>query len=239
MARSIDLHLPAYHQPRQRRSLFLPFCRFGGVGLFLASAAVFGILFHVLVFGFLNLYYGPGEPPYNRWREPPSTFDLHPDAALLHSPNQLLSSTSALPSSTSAPPPSTTPVPSSTSVLPSSTPTSSSVDSEELTMDELRDMVSSTKGFLARDYSLGLGWNNVGPLLLSRHFLGALIIRSWVAGRRFDTSSSPQLSNRRSSTVPSFFRPSFTLALANTTCTSSLSRLPPEHPDSTFILQRG
>lgn len=228
MARSIDLQLPAYHQPRQRRSLFLPFCRFGGVGLFLASAAVFGVLFHVLVFGFLNLYYGPGEPPYNRWREPPTTFDLHPDAALLHSP---LSSTSALPSSTSVPPSSTTPVPSSTSALPSSTPTPSPDDSDELTMDELRDMVSSTKGFLARDYSLGLGWNNVGPLLLSLYSLGALIIRSWVAGRRFDTLSSPQRSNRRSSTVPSFFRLSFTLALANTTCTSSLSRLPPEHPD--------
>lgn len=235
MARSIDLHLPAYHQPRQRRSLFLPFCRFGGVGLFLASAAVCGILFHVLVFGFLNLYYGPGEPPYNRWREPPSTFDLHPDAALLHSPNQPQPSTSALPSSTSAPS-STTPVPSSTSALPSSTPTPSSDDSDELTTDEIRDMVSSTKGFLARDYSLGLGWNNVGPLLLSLHFRGALIIRS---GLRFDTSSSPQRSNRRSSTVPSFFRPSFTLALANTICTSSLSRLPPEHPDSTSFPQPG
>lgn len=33
--------------------------------------------------------------------------------------------------------------------------------SEPLGLGEIRDMVAGTKGFLARDFSLGLGWNNV------------------------------------------------------------------------------
>lgn len=32
---------------------------------------------------------------------------------------------------------------------------------ETLTLDEIQNMVAGTRGFLARDYSLGLGWNNV------------------------------------------------------------------------------
>lgn len=35
---------------------------------------------------------------------------------------------------------------------------------EHLSMDEIKAMVSQTKGFYTRDYSLGLGWNNVCPL---------------------------------------------------------------------------
>lgn len=31
-----------------------------------------------------------------------------------------------------------------------------------LELEELRSMVSQTKGYFARDYSLHLGWNNVG-----------------------------------------------------------------------------
>lgn len=30
-------------------------------------------------------------------------------------------------------------------------------------LEEIRDMVAGTQGFLARDFSLGLGWNNVRP----------------------------------------------------------------------------
>ena len=33
---------------------------------------------------------------------------------------------------------------------------------DEWTFDRVRDMVSRTKGYYARDYSLSLGWNNVG-----------------------------------------------------------------------------
>ena len=33
---------------------------------------------------------------------------------------------------------------------------------DDMTLDEIREMVSKTKGLFARDFSLGLGWNNVG-----------------------------------------------------------------------------
>jgi hypothetical protein len=34
-------------------------------------------------------------------------------------------------------------------------------DDDHLDLEELRDLVAQTKGYFARDYSLGLGWNNV------------------------------------------------------------------------------
>lgn len=40
-------------------------------------------------------------------------------------------------------------------------PTYVPVGNENLSMDEIKAMVSQTRGFYARDYSLGLGWNNV------------------------------------------------------------------------------
>lgn len=36
---------------------------------------------------------------------------------------------------------------------------------EHLSMDEIKAMVLQTRGFYTRDYSLGLGWNNVCPLI--------------------------------------------------------------------------
>lgn len=36
---------------------------------------------------------------------------------------------------------------------------------EHLSMDEIKAMVSQTRGFYTRDYSLGLGWNNACPLI--------------------------------------------------------------------------
>jgi hypothetical protein len=33
--------------------------------------------------------------------------------------------------------------------------------SNDLTVEQIRDIVASTRGFFTRDYSLGLGWNNV------------------------------------------------------------------------------
>jgi hypothetical protein len=42
------------------------------------------------------------------------------------------------------------------------TPTSSSrPESDVLTIEQIRDIVARTRGFFTRDYSLGLGWNNV------------------------------------------------------------------------------
>lgn len=39
----------------------------------------------------------------------------------------------------------------------------------EMNLDELKDMVDSTNGYLARDWSLGLGWNNVRGVLILGH----------------------------------------------------------------------
>ncbi|KAG8219801.1 hypothetical protein J3R82DRAFT_774 [Butyriboletus roseoflavus] len=36
---------------------------------------------------------------------------------------------------------------------------------EHLSIEEIKAMVSQTRGFYTRDYSLGLGWNNACPLL--------------------------------------------------------------------------
>jgi len=34
--------------------------------------------------------------------------------------------------------------------------------SDELTLEQIRDVVAPTRGFYSRDYSIHLGWNNVG-----------------------------------------------------------------------------
>lgn len=45
--------------------------------------------------------------------------------------------------------------------LPSPPPPPPPPISNVLTVEQIRDIVASTRGFFARDYSLGLGWNNV------------------------------------------------------------------------------
>ncbi|KAF8846365.1 hypothetical protein BDN67DRAFT_986692 [Paxillus ammoniavirescens] len=59
---------------------------------------------------------------------------------------------------------------------------------EYLSMDEIRAMVSQTRGFYARDYSLGLGWNNVryiieASVLQARLLNRTLILPSFVYAR--------------------------------------------------------
>lgn len=44
---------------------------------------------------------------------------------------------------------------------PKEPPPISQVDYADLSLEELRELVSHTNGFFARDWSLGLGWNNV------------------------------------------------------------------------------
>jgi len=36
--------------------------------------------------------------------------------------------------------------------------------SDVLSLEQIRDIVATTQGFLSRDYSLNLGWNNVSLL---------------------------------------------------------------------------
>ena len=48
---------------------------------------------------------------------------------------------------------------------------------DEWTTPRIKEMVSRTKGYLARDYSLSLGWNNVSRLEPLRNRLTALKVR--------------------------------------------------------------
>ena len=57
-------------------------------------------------------------------------------------------------------PPSTT-SPTLTTVETSLPSPSPSPTSDVLTVEKIRDVVAHTRGFFTRDYSLGLGWNNV------------------------------------------------------------------------------
>ena len=56
------------------------------------------------------------------------------------------------------------PNPTPSSIVPDNPPPpspSSSPASDVLTLEQIRDVVAPTRGFFSRDYSLGLGWNNV------------------------------------------------------------------------------
>lgn len=65
---------------------------------------------------------------------------------------------------------------------------SSLPDSEHLGLEELRELVSTTEGFLARDYSLNLGWNNIryiieAALLQAKLLHRTLILPSFIYAR--------------------------------------------------------
>ena len=136
---------PPYRQHRTRR-----YCRIvpslgrtGTIGLFIGIAALSGILFHILFFTTgvasranewrLKLPYASRPPPY-----------VSPDTPLL--------------THESLPPPPSHGSPSN----PFTAPTlQGNPELDQLSLEEIRDMVAGTKGFFSRDYSLGLGWNNV------------------------------------------------------------------------------
>jgi hypothetical protein len=67
-------------------------------------------------------------------------------------PNSVYTSTSLSPSASPSPTPS--------AATPSFRPPSLIAD--ELTLKQIRDIVTLTRGFYSRDYSVHLGWNNVG-----------------------------------------------------------------------------
>lgn len=71
-----------------------------------------------------------------------------------------------------------------TSHAPTHSPTIPSSQSEEIGLEALQAIVSKTRGYYARDYSMTLGWNNVGftsaSLVLNYHtsFIDALYYRN-------------------------------------------------------------
>ncbi|PBK95438.1 hypothetical protein ARMGADRAFT_926365 [Armillaria gallica] len=61
-------------------------------------------------------------------------------------------------------------------------------ETEHLSLEALRELVSSTEGFLARDYSLNLGWNNIryiieAALLQAKLLRRTLILPSFIYAR--------------------------------------------------------
>lgn len=95
------------------------------------------------------------------WHAPSHASHLDPDPPVLADPTETLlidpKLASLLPEPTPVleepPPPSPSPSP----------------VSDVLTVEQIRDMVAPTRGFFSRDYSLGLGWNNVSVILLAFH----------------------------------------------------------------------
>lgn len=105
-----------------------------GMGIFFGSFFSVGLIFYMAILS-------PQGPPLLSSSESYGFFQL--DA----------SSTQYLGSNISAPE-------NHTSFSPTSNEPSSSL-SGDLSLEQIRDIVATTRGFFARDYSLNLGWNNV------------------------------------------------------------------------------
>ena len=120
------------NKPRwQRRSFFLSHCTIK-IGFFATTFFLTSLLVHVA-------FFSPSSHS-SSWRlsdwHLPSHFD--PDSLQLADPSE--------PSLVD---------PKVANVLPNPPV------SNNLTLEQIRDIVAPTRGFFSRDYSLGLGWNNV------------------------------------------------------------------------------
>lgn len=128
---------PKSHVPRGRRWL-----------QFFGTAAVTGILFHLVLVGL-------GSTEAVRQRVPTAINDWLPGG-----PKSTGDKVTVVYEKPDCPLP---PVASNTTT-PAAIKTPEQIIAEEeapWTIDQLREMVSHTKGYYGRDYSLGLGWNNV------------------------------------------------------------------------------
>ncbi|KAI0068212.1 hypothetical protein BV25DRAFT_1818597 [Artomyces pyxidatus] len=159
--------LPPYVSRPRRRCALPGLGRVGSFGLFLGTAAISGVLFHLFAFSLFTTA-SPRDARLSPFIDPDSPYYVHPDRPLL------------LPSKVSDDPHSVAPTPTPTS-LASSVPTlydpQPHRESEELSLDELKVLVSRTKGYFVRDFSLGLGWNNV------RYIIEAALLQSQILNR--------------------------------------------------------
>ena len=105
-----------------------------------------GIFFGAVIFASLIVYTTFLSPQGSLWHRPQDWHGLsHDESLILDLEN--------------TPPPTTLPTPTTVETsppLPSPNPTS-----DVLTVEQIRDVMAPTRGFFTRDYSLGLGWNNV------------------------------------------------------------------------------
>lgn len=116
---------------------------------FFGTAAAVGVLFHLLFFGIGSSEYVQRQVPtaVREWMPLPIKTVYEPCPASSYTDDYA----TAANSSTSTPEPVLVP----------------KVDDQELlSVEEVGRLVSRTKGYLTRDYSLGLGWNNVSSTVL-------------------------------------------------------------------------
>jgi len=124
---------------------------------FIATAVASGLFFHLLFVGF-------GGP--TAVRDVPVLKDWLPqtEVKVVCSPDPkdpIHTRTHTHTVTASADRPDPTPVPITHTTAHHNSTAEDELDEEVWTLDQLREMVSKTKGYYARDYSLGLGWNNV------------------------------------------------------------------------------
>lgn len=143
---------------------------------FFGTAALTGIVFHLLFIGF-----GGGDavrdvPVIREWLPPKSSEVTVVKEACPDTLDPIRTHSATLPKPTYHPP---------TAAGGTSTgKANATVGAEEeessdntATMDELRKMISQTQGYYGRDYSLGLGWNNM------RYIIEAALVQAQLLNR--------------------------------------------------------
>ena len=148
--------LPYESRPARLFRRWRPFLRPNGaqkVGVF--TAFVLSSLIVCIIF------LSPHNPSLrlSDWHGPSQTSHLDPGPPVLADPSETLLVDPKL-----APL-----LPKPTPVLEEPPPPSPSPSpvSDVLTLEQIRDIRAPTRGFFSRDYSLGLGWNNVSVILLA------------------------------------------------------------------------
>ncbi|KAG9045288.1 hypothetical protein FS837_006553 [Tulasnella sp. UAMH 9824] len=145
---------------------------------FFGTAALTGIVFHLLFLGF-----GGGDavrevPVLKEWLPPkPSTVTVVQEACP-DSLDPIRTHSATLPKPTYHPPPTagtSTSKGKENAAVAGAEPEESSDNTASI--EELRKMVSQTQGFYGRDYSLGLGWNNM------RYIIEAAILQAQLLNR--------------------------------------------------------
>ena len=111
-----------------------------------SSPLPFGLFVGAVIFSGLIFYTMFLSPQGSLWHRPQDWHGLAQDESLVLDLEN-------------APPLTTLPTPTTEKTSPPSP--SSSPTFDVLTVEQIRDLVAPTRGFFARDYSLGLGWNNV------------------------------------------------------------------------------
>ena len=114
------------------------------------------ICFGAVIFSGLIFYTTFVLPQGSLWNRPQDWHGLSQDESLVLDLENL-------------PPSTTLPTPTAVEISPPSP--SPGPTSDVLTVEQIRDVVAPTRGFFARDYSIGLGWNNVSMrgVHLDRH----------------------------------------------------------------------